>query len=123
VVLSKGYTKAYGFRGDGSITYTSSATNRMYPIIERFVRFLTPNQTVDFHVYDSKMYLLAESGSYATATFNLFMISTGASSDRNIYKINGVNGSLQFVDNNTIRFTYEYQGGGDSCYFSLISLY
>lgn len=69
------------------------------------------------------MYLLAESGSYATATFNLFMISTGASSDRNIYKINGVNGSLQFVGNNTIRFTYGYQGGGDSCYFSLIGLY
>jgi hypothetical protein len=31
VVLSKGYTKAYGFRGDGSITYTSNAIDRLRP--------------------------------------------------------------------------------------------
>jgi hypothetical protein len=27
VVLSKGYTKAYGFRGDGQITYTTNFIN------------------------------------------------------------------------------------------------
>lgn len=113
----------YTVYADGSITYTKDATNYRYPIISRTVKFLSPNGTFNFQLESNSLYLLVESGSYATATFNAFIIST-SSAVQNIYSlIQGGNGTLEFVSATEVKFTYTYSGGGDGCIFSLIKLY
>ena len=84
---------------------------------------MLPNGTTDFTIEAGKIYLLIESGNYPNATTNYFILSRGNSGGGYIKSIVTLNGSLAFVDSTTIRFTYEYSGGGDTCYFSLIEVY
>jgi hypothetical protein len=65
--------------------------------------------------------LLSETGTYASASLNLFLFSAGSGHPYS-YKICGHGGEIQFIDNTTVRFTYSYTGGGDTCMFALIEL-
>lgn len=102
---------------------TSDAVNRFFPKVKKYTQSMSPDSTFDLTIEDNRMYLLFETGSYSQATSNLFMVCTGESSAKAVYPIVDNSGSLQFVDNNVIRFTYLYQGGPDRCFFSLIEIY
>lgn len=65
--------------------------------------------------------MLSEAGTYASASLNLFLFSAGRGQAYS-YKICGHGGEIQFIDNITVRFTYSYTGGGDTCMFALIEL-
>jgi hypothetical protein len=58
VVLSKGYTKAYGFRGDGSITYSAGYCTSAYKP-KPFVANTQRNGTYyEFNITDGRYYYL-----------------------------------------------------------------
>ena len=112
-------TSDYTIYTDGSKKYTAPASAK----VQRFSRTMIPNGTTDFTIEIGKVYILIESGSYPNATFNCFILSSGTSGQTYIENIVSLRGSLAFVDSTKIRFTYNFTGGGDTCFFSLIEVY
>jgi hypothetical protein len=84
VILSKGYTKAYGFRGDGSITYKASRTIiNAYVEIKRYPATFTQREV--FYGLRDELALADENGALAYVLGNV-----DGQPFNNIYQLNGV---------------------------------
>jgi hypothetical protein len=84
VVLSKGYTKAYGFRGDGVIVYNSSRQIiNQYMAIKRYPATFTQREV--FYELSDELALDDSNGALAYVLGNV-----DGQPFNNLYQLNGV---------------------------------